>query len=594
MVAPRSARWFPFLICAIALFGLLSRPAHAASPGDDMASRTTPIHTVPLGNDLPSASLSGKRGALPAALGPFLPNTCGSVSGEDDPAVCCLEGYVLVDGEPQPNATVTVTTANGLSVSRPARYLPDGYEVPLPSEPLTITVGSIITVTAQYNDLVTVLTHTIEGLGPTRLDLNLTPNTDLTRISLTPSGGEVYSTDSFGQGVAISQDGAFVAFASNGQGLVPADANSYSDIFAYERATGQMTRVSVASNGTPGNGHSTSPAISANGRYIAFVSTATNFSGFTRSGAYNIFRHDRVTHGTAYVSRARDNAEGNGWSGNPSISDDGRYVAFTSLASNLMDGDTANSWDVFVRDVDSWTTKRVSVSSQGAAANNGDFSMTAQISGNGRYVVFDSIATNLVSGDTNGKRDIFLHNLDTNQTTRISLGMNGAQADGDSIVPQISFDGRFILFVSKAKNLVPSDANGYNDIFLYDRERSGNKIVRISVSAAGVEANNASGHPHLSADGRYITFASAASNLVPGDGNGVDDIFIYHRVSAPLSQWVPWRVPVGHSISESNGYSFFSDLSGDGRFLVFSSFASNLVPDDGNGDSDVFIREMRP
>jgi Tol biopolymer transport system component len=263
---------------------------------------------------------------------------------------------------------------------------------------------------------------------------------------------------------------AFESFASN---LIPGDTNGASDIFIHDQVTGQTTRVSVASDGTEGNDHTFSPAISADGRFVAFASQAgnlvpgdTNTCGSVIPGSCpDVFVHDRQTGTTTRVSVASDGTEANGGNNNPTISGDGRYVAFGSLASNLIGGDTNGAGDIFVRDRQTGTTTRVSVASDGTQANRD--SSDASISSDGRFVAFHSFATNLVSSDTNNESDVFVHDQQSGATSRASVASDGTQANSASARPSITSDGRFVAFDSVASNLVPGDTNGIIDVFVH-------------------------------------------------------------------------------------------------------------------------------
>jgi Tol biopolymer transport system component len=379
---------------------------------------------------------------------------------------------------------------------------------------------------------------------------------------------------------SISADGRYVAFQSYASNLVPGDTNGVLDVFVHDRLTGQTTRVSVASDGTQGNGDSGCPSISADGRYVAFASLASNLVPGDTNGTWDVFVHDRLTGQTTRVSVASDGAQGNSGSWCPSISADGRYVAFQSYASNLVPGDTNGVLDVFVHDRLTGQTTRVSVASDGAQGN-GD-SECPSISADGRYVAFQSYASNLVPGDTNLVRDIFVHDRLTGQTTRVSVASDGTQGNDHSRFPSISADGRYVAFASLASNLVPGDTNGKQDIFVHDRLTG--QTTRVSVASGGAQGNGDSEFPSISADGRYVAFQSYASNLVPGDTNLVPDIFVHDRLTGQTT-----RVSVASDGTQGDSYSFGSSISADGRYVAFASYASNLVPGDANGDIDVFI-----
>lgn len=328
---------------------------------------------------------------------------------------------------------------------------------------------------------------------------------------------------------ALTEDGRYVAFASDAGNLVPGDTNLFRDIFVRDLRTGKTERVSVHSNGIEAvNGHSSSPSISADGRYVAFESAAINLVGGDTNGLIDIFVHDRETHATirVNVSTERYQAFG-GYSYYPSISADGRYVAFVSEATNLVPGDTNKSADIFVHDRVKGATTRVNVATGGAEAVGGA-STQPVISADGRYVAFASEATNLVPGDTNGFADIFVHDRVTGATQRVTLAAGGAQAvGGHSFYPSISADGRFIAFLSDATNLVANDTNSSWDIFVHDRQAGATE--RASVASGGAQADAGSARPSISADGRYVAFESGAMNLVPDDTNNVVDVFVRDR-----------------------------------------------------------------
>ncbi len=403
-------------------------------------------------------------------------------------------------------------------------------------------------------------------------------------------------------------------------------------------AQNTTTRVSVATAGTQATNISRLPAISADGRYVAFESEAANLVPGDTNGFTDVFVHDRQAGTTERVSLGPKGLQGNHISTHPSISADGRYVAFASHATTLVPGDTNGRQDVFVHDRHSGTTKRVSMSTWGIQLPGGNqtdgHSRTATISRDGRFVVFQSGATNLVPDDTNGQFNVFRVDVERLATVRVSVSSTGVQASGDSLAPSISVDGRIIAFQSNAINLVSGDANGQDDVFV--RNMQTGTTTRVSVGPNGLEGNGHSGLAKVSGDGRFITFASEAFNLVPGGGQG---LFIHDRqggVTSPLAvvgsvkgvfegphdaasndnaRYVCFtqpntstgilelfvidrqtqnksRLDVATSGAAGNSHGSQCAFNDDGTVVAFASTASNLVPGDTNGFGDIFVRVM--
>ncbi len=323
---------------------------------------------------------------------------------------------------------------------------------------------------------------------------------------------------------SISADGRYVAFISGASNFAAGDMEGDWDVFVHDRHSGRTELASIATDGTHQIFGTDDPAsISADGRYVSFMSWDTNLVAGDTNGAFDVFVHDCRSGTTERVSVATSGAEGDGGSYDPSISADGRYVAFHSGATNFVAGDTNNFWDIFVHDRQSGETERVSVSTGGAQANN--TCHDSSISADGRHVAFRSAATNLVgAGDTNASWDIFAHDRQSGTTERVSVSAGGVQANSDSEHPSISTDGRFVAFTSAASNLVAGDTNGTRDVFVRDCEIA--TTERVSVDSAGVQGNNESFSASLPVGGRYVAFASHASNLVSGDTNGRADVFL--------------------------------------------------------------------
>ena len=386
---------------------------------------------------------------------------------------------------------------------------------------------------------------------------------------------------------SLSADGRHAAFHSAATNLVAGDTNAQRDVFVHDRQTGVTERVNVSTAGAQADGPPDffgNPSISPNGRYVVFASSATNLVAGDANGSSDVFLRDRQAGTTERVSLGAAGAEGDGDSFFPSISADGRFVAFTSDATNLVGGDLNGTLDIFVRDRQTGTTERVSVDSAGAEADGAsDF---GAISANGLVVAFGSSAANLVAGDSNGHYDVFVRERAGGVTQRVSVATSGAQ--GNSVCypfPDLSADGRYVAFESAASNLVAGDTNGQYDIFLRDRQTS--TTTRLSVGAGGAQGNGYSHFFSLSADGRFAAFHSAATNLVAGDTNGVVDVFVRDRVAGTTRR--ASVDSAGGQVAGSGGG--FLSISPEARAVGFTSSATTLVAGDTNGEFDVFVRE---
>ncbi|MFY9292903.1 MAG: hypothetical protein WAP03_19760 [Methylorubrum rhodinum] len=377
---------------------------------------------------------------------------------------------------------------------------------------------------------------------------------------------------------SISGSGRFVLFLSDGT-LAPNDASPVQDLFLRDLATGTTTLVTVATVASGANNYSWSGSVSDDGRYAAFYSPASNLVDGDTDGANDVFVRDLHSGATFRISQAADGTAGNAESLSPEMSGDGRWVAFYSRASNLVAGDLNNDLDVFVYDMLSGTNRLVSLAADGRQGNGASYG--ADISADGRYVLFQSDATNLVTGDTNAAADVFLRDTLAGTTTRVSLGAGGAQANDNCYASGLSDNGRYVVFNGYASNLVTGDTNGTSDVFLRDTVAGTTKLV--SVSSAGTIANDSSFDADISADGRYVVFESNADNLVAGDTNDTADVFLRDTVAGTTI-----RLSVSWNGAEANASSGDAHISADGRFVTFSSSASNLVRGDTNGGYDIF------
>ena len=393
---------------------------------------------------------------------------------------------------------------------------------------------------------------------------------------------------------SISSTGRLVVFDSSASNFGPLDENArVRDVYAVDDQTGERLLVSRAPGGPAANGPSGDPELSGPSRRVVFTSGASNLVAgdtngradiFIREGAGPIFR----------VSVTFDGKEANGDSFQPDISDDGRFVVFASNATNLVESDTNGVDDVFVRDLRFGTTRRVSL--RGRADEVTGRSGTPAISPEGRYISFESEATDLVPRDRNGVNDVFVRDVSAGRTSRVSVSGDGREQNRSVIPPfrqvsDVSEGGRFVVFESDATNLVSRDTNRDTDVFVSDR-RSG-RITRVSVNGAGVQGDNDSFAPAVTPDGRFVIFESFAQNLAPGD-EAREDIFLHDRernatvlvsVSAEGLPRSPERVT---QLLQQPA------ISNSGRVAAFISTADNLTAGDTNGVADLFLRDLTP
>jgi PKD repeat protein len=352
-------------------------------------------------------------------------------------------------------------------------------------------------------------------------------------------------------------------------------------VFTAQAAT--ITKLSVA-DGTEADNASINPSISSDGRFVAFESDATNLVADDTNNATDVFVADVQNGSIERISLGLSGVEANGASTNPVISGNGRYVAFESFASNLVSGDTNRVIDIFVYDRQTGSTSLVSVNSNGSLTTSHSFSPS--ISGNGQVIAFYSLATNLVDNDTNRAIDVFIHDTLSGSTERISVDSSGNQANMASWQPRISTNGQFVVFSSTASNLVVGDTNSAQDIFLYNRQDS--SVMLISNADDGQPSNGISAYAAVSGDGNVVVFESDATNLVANDNNAATDIFVFDKRQGSLS-----RVSRSVSDSDTDGPSYQPTISHDGRFVSFYTYASNLVAGDSNQFEDVFVYDRQ-
>jgi Tol biopolymer transport system component len=392
-------------------------------------------------------------------------------------------------------------------------------------------------------------------------------------VSLNASGTAAGNAGSFN--ASLSANGRFVAFESQATDLVPG-GTSGENVFVRDLLTGITVLASV--NEPPYVGGAEFPHLSADGRYVAYQRSTCTSSPFCPTN--DVFVRDLQTATTTLVSVAQDGGPGGGF--HPVISADGRHVAFTSGGGNLVPGDANGTSDVFVRDLDAGTTRLASVNAAGTGSGNGP-SRNPALSADGRFVAFESDAGDLAAGDGNGTTDVFFRDLQSGPTLLVSVNAAGTgSGNGISTVPTISADGSRVAFGSGASDLVPADTNGSPDVFVRDLPAGPTRLV--SIDAAGTDSGNStSGRPYLTPSGRFVAFESDANDLAAGDDNSSQDVFL-RDVDAGVTRLVSVNAS---GTSSAGGYSElflaldtlagFQVASDDGRFVVFGSAAQDLV-----------------
>jgi Tol biopolymer transport system component len=367
----------------------------------------------------------------------------------------------------------------------------------------------------------------------------------------------------------ISANGRYVVFTSFADTLVPGDTNRATDVFVRDTLSNTTKRVSVTNEGAQLNRDSNNGAISADGRYIAFASQARNLPGAVNTDG-QLYLRDTVAGTTTKLSVNSAGVEANGSASFPSLSADGRFVAYQSAASNVVAGDTNGVFDIFVLDRTSGTTTRISVAGAGTQATGAS-------------------TRPVISADGHSVDDVFVRDLVAGTTTRANVSSAGVQADAGANVPQevtISGDGRYVAFISSATNLVPNDTTPSSDVFV--RDRVAGTTTAVSVDPAGVPGNNVLESPAISGDGRYVVFSSYATNLVSNDTNYQSDEFLRDRLTGTTT-----RVSVDTLGREADWESRHVVISGDGRYIAFATSATNLVPGDTNDvRPDIVIRAI--
>jgi len=427
------------------------------------------------------------------------------------------------------------------------------------------------------------------GAGAVALNVTATNPTTATYITAWPAGATRPTASNLNLGpgqtvpnmvmVKLGTGGKISLYNNGGSTDLIVDVLGWFPLDSVPPAT---SLISVAAVTPPGSDISRNPSVSADGRFVAFVSFAPNIVAGDLNTKSDVFVRDRQTGITELVSVSSAGVQGNLNSGSPSISADGRYVAFQSVSNTLVSHDLGGKSDIFVRDRQTHTTTIVSQPLAGPLDADGD-STDPEISADGKFVVFTSDASNLGSDPGPTYSDIFLRGLDVPTLTAISVPVGAVPSNGSSTQPAISSDGSRIAFTSAANNLIASDTNGKTDIFV--RNRPSSSTFRASVKEGGGEATGGdSSAPSISGDGNRVAFQSAAIDLTPFDSNGKLDIFV--RV---VDGQQTFRLSLGVELSLSNGDSLTPAISNDGQYVAFASDANNLVAGDLNGKRDIFV-----
>lgn len=387
--------------------------------------------------------------------------------------------------------------------------------------------------------------------------------------------------ESFPSKQAFSGDGRFIVFSSGSINLA-GDRNSHSDVFIKDLQTSELRIVSVTKSAVQGNSESKDASISANGRYVVFYSNATNLVPEDRNGSTgDIFIKDLQTGDLRLVSVSSDGVQSANEATGASISDDGRFVTYQGRSGNRTVGDMPGLIDVFVKDMQTGELRVLSMTSGGELANGR--SSLPSISGNGRFVTFESTASNLVAVTSGNARSIFVKDLNTGSIRLASSSVDGVSGNYSSTLPSISTDGRYVTFSSEANNLVADDTDVDADVFVKDMETG--TVALVSGNSPSAQTSQrlvgaVSLASSISGDGRYIVFESWADDLVAGDDNNAVDVFVKDMQTGLIR-----AVSMSVFGVQGNSSSLRPSISADGKFISFNSDSSNLVL---NGNANIW------
>ncbi len=477
----------------------------------------------------------------------------------------------------------TLTPADGTSVNSPA-------SVTFSWTPAPADAGSSYAVLIFFTDQ-----GGLQRAASFALTVSTVPVRDFELLSIT--AGDTASGNGASLNPVVSSNGQFVAFVSEASNLVTNDNNRARDVFWRDRVAGTTRLVSRTPAGASGNADSDAPVISPDGRYVAFHSRASNLVANDNNADYDVFVWDAHDDSVTLVSRTPAGGSGAGASYSPQFSASGRVVSFASTAADLVPNDSNGTADAFARDLDANVTYLASINTNGFSGNGS--AGVPVLSANGRYVAFLSRANDLVTNDFNSLNDVFVHDLQTRTTKLVSVNVAGTGAGNRlSFDPVISADGRYIAFSSQATNLVTlPDTNDFPDVFVRDMQLGVTKLVSVNRSGTAAGGNGgvstvlpASFTPFLSADGTKVLFASLAADLVANDTNGKQDVYLRDHINdtTTLVSINRYGTGAGNAASGLGAYSMSADL----RYVAFFSEASDVGTADTNGKTDVFLRDL--